>query len=75
MSQLVITTALMESQRERARRAAAAVPHLAPLAVIAAILAATLVTRLVAIAISNREVMEALREALVRTASALSMPV
>ena len=75
MSQFVITTALMESQRERARRAAAVVRDLAPLAVIAAMLAAALVARLVAIAVSNREVMEALREALVRIASALSMPV
>ena len=75
MSQLTFSTEFTRAPRERLRGIRAALTaHLAVAAASAAILAVGLAARIAGAAIANREVMEALRQALVRVAEALGMP-
>jgi hypothetical protein len=75
MSQLTIDSALVRAPRDSIRRIArAAKAHVFAGAVIVAMLAAGGVSRLVAIAFANHEVMEACRETLRHVAEAMGFP-
>ena len=75
MIQLTFTAEFTRAPRERLRGILAALTaHLAVAAAIAAMLAVGIAARIVGTAFANRELMEALRQALVRVAQALGMP-